>query len=106
MTGARRSTSGTSSPYRVALRIIGSGIGAEDRPRGLSGRGAVATDRAVATRTARVDLGHASPLLFLPHARDGGAQLLFDRGQGLVVELPRLGVLVDLGLQVLVPQPQ
>src|SRR5690348_13301762 len=100
MTGERGS--GTIKRYRACARSLR----AEGRPGRLTGRGAVAADRAITTRPARVDVGDALPLFVLPHAGDRGAELVSDRVEVVVAGLPRLGILVDLGLQVLVPQLQ
>ena len=73
---------------------------------GSPGRGAVATDRPVLTAAAHVGLCDTDPVVEVPHARDGRAQLLLDRRQLVVVEVPRLGVFVDLRLEVLVAEPE
>src|SRR5689334_19120168 len=80
---------------------------AEHRPRRHAARGAVATDRPVTALPARVGTSDALPVALGPHAFDRRTQFFFDGGKiVVVVELPRLGVVVDLGLQIFVTQTQ
>src|SRR6476646_639210 len=98
MTGARGSTAGTGKTYWATVQLLR----AEHWPRGLAGRRAVAADRAIATRAARVDIADALPVVGLPHAVDRGAELGADLIEIVIAGLPSFRVLVDLGLQILV----
>src|SRR5260221_14407178 len=104
MTGARRSTSGTTlgsfaaAPSVKSARAtlpaglwIGAGrIGAENGPGGLARRRAVTTDRTIAADATDLRVGGAAPLVFPPIGPHPPAEALFECAQGLGVELPCL----------------
>src|SRR5260221_5636487 len=106
MTGARRSTSGTTlgsfaaAPSVKSARAtlpaglwIGAGrIGAENGPGGLARRRAVAADRSIAAGATDLPVRDAAPLVFPPHAPERPAELLFYGAPRPLRELPSLFV--------------